>query len=164
MLTARRLIEAGCGFVTVHSAGWDMHADGNNPGIVAGMEMLGRPVDRAVSAFLEDLALRGLSEKVLLVIAGDFGRTPKVNARGGRDHWPRLCTLTLAGGGLNGGRIVGRASRGNDVPASDPVTTSHLMSTVMHSLFDIAQLRLTVGVPRPLMMQLENHTPIPGLV
>lgn len=163
MLTARRLIEAGCGFVTVHSAGWDMHADGNNPGIVAGMEMLGRPVDRAVSAFLEDLALRGLSEKVLLVIAGDFGRTPKVNARGGRDHWPRLCTLALAGGGLNGGRIVGRASRGNDIPASDPVTTSHLMSTVMHSLFDIAQLRLTVGVPRPLMMQLESHAPIPGL-
>jgi uncharacterized protein (DUF1501 family) len=164
MLTARRLIEAGCGFVTVHSAGWDMHADSNNPGIVSGMEMLGRPLDRAVSAFLEDLALRGMSEKVLLVIAGDFGRTPKVNARGGRDHWPRLCTLALAGGGLNVGQIVGRAARGNDVPASDPVTTSHLMATVMHSLFDIAQLRLTVGVPRPLMARLEAHQPIPGLL
>ncbi|HSG70587.1 MAG TPA: DUF1501 domain-containing protein, partial [Planctomycetaceae bacterium] len=164
MLTARRLIEAGCGFVTVHSAGWDMHADGNNPGIIAGMEMLGRPVDLAVSAFLEDLALRGMSEKVLLIITGDFGRTPKVNSRGGRDHWPRLCTLALAGGGLKVGQIVGQSSRGNDVPASEPVTTSHLMSTVMHSMFDIGQLRLTRGVPRPLLSQIEQYEPIPGLI
>jgi hypothetical protein len=86
MLLARRLCEAGCGFVSVHSAGWDMHADGNNPPIGRGMEMLGRSLDRAVSAFIEDLDQRGLSDKVLLVITGDFGRTPKVNARGGRDH------------------------------------------------------------------------------
>src|SRR5207302_468774 len=65
MLLARRLVEAGAGFVTVQSAGWDMHADGNNPGIKAGMEMLGRPLDRALSAFLEDVEARGLSDKVL---------------------------------------------------------------------------------------------------
>ncbi len=82
MLLARRLCETGCGFVTVHSAGWDMHADGNNPGMVQGMDRLGRSVDKAVSAFLEDVAARGLSDKILLVITGDFGRTPKVNSRG----------------------------------------------------------------------------------
>ncbi|HUG17476.1 MAG TPA: DUF1501 domain-containing protein, partial [Planctomycetaceae bacterium] len=106
----------------------------------------------------------GMSEKVLLIITGDFGRTPKVNSRGGRDHWPRLCTLALAGGGLKVGQVVGQSSRGNDVPASEPVTTSHLMSTVMHSMFDIGQLRVTRGVPRPLLSQIEQYEPIPGLI
>ncbi len=80
-----------------------MHADGNNPGMVVGMDMLGRSLDQAVSAFLEDVEQRGLSEKILLVITGDFGRTPKVNKKGGRDHWARLGTLAFAGGGLNMG-------------------------------------------------------------
>src|SRR5438874_1700348 len=73
MLTARWLVEAGAGFVTVQSAGWDMHADGNNPGVKAGMEMLGRPLDKALSAFLEDVAQRGLADKVLVFVTGDFG-------------------------------------------------------------------------------------------
>lgn len=163
MLTARRLIEAGCGFVTVHSAGWDMHADGNNPGIVSGMEMLGRPVDKAVSAFLEDLEQRGLLDQVLLVITGDFGRTPKINERGGRDHWPKLCTLAFAGGGITHGQIIGRSTRQNDAPASEPAGPSELMATVMHSLFDLGRLRLARGVPRDLLNQLERHHPIPGL-
>jgi uncharacterized protein (DUF1501 family) len=163
MLTARRLVEAGCRFVTVHSAGWDMHADGNNPGIESGMEMLGRPLDRAVSAFLEDLEQRGLLDRVLLVITGDFGRTPTVNSRGGRDHWPRLCTLALAGGGLNLGQVVGRASRRNDEPLTDPVSPGHLLATVLHSLFDVSALRLRTDVPRNLLQVIESRPPIPGL-
>ncbi|MDP6446921.1 MAG: DUF1501 domain-containing protein [Pirellulaceae bacterium] len=164
MLTARRLIEAGCGYVTVHSAGWDMHADGNNPGIVAGMEMLGRPVDRAVSAFVEDLENRGLLDKVLLVITGDFGRTPKVNGRGGRDHWPRLCTLAFAGGGMGRGQVIGRSARDNGQPDSDPVNASHLLATIMHSVFDMGRLRAARGVPRGLLQQLDRPQPIPGLI
>ena len=164
MLTARRLIEAGCGFVTVHSAGWDMHADGNNPGIYAGMEMLGRPVDRAVSAFLGDLEERGLLDKVLLVITGDFGRTPKVNSRGGRDHWTNLCTLAFAGGGLNTGGAVGQAARKNDVPLSEPIGTGKLLGTVMHTLFDVGTLRITRGVPREILAKLETSPPIAGLL
>src|SRR5438046_5875979 len=84
MLMARRLIEAGAGFVTVQSAGWDMHADGNNPPVKEGMEMLGRPLDKALSAFLSDVEQRGLSEKILVIVTGDFGRTPKINKNGGR--------------------------------------------------------------------------------
>lgn len=164
MLTARRLIEKGCGFVTVHSAGWDMHEDSNNPGIVRGMNMLGRSVDQAVSAFLGDLDDRGMLDDVLLVIAGDFGRTPKVNSKGGRDHWPRLCTLAFAGGGLGDGQIVGQSNRTNSEPATEPLTTSHLMATMMHSLFDVGELRLARGVPRDLMQQIERNQPIPGLV
>lgn len=164
MLTARRLIEAGCGFVTVHSAGWDMHSDGNNPGIISGMEMLGRPVDRAVSAFLEDLADRGLSEKVLLVITGDFGRSPRVNKNGGRDHWANLSTLALAGGGLNMGQTIGKSAHKNDVPATEPIDASRLFSTVMHTLFDVGQLRVARGVPRDIMAVVERNEPIPGLM
>jgi hypothetical protein len=164
LLTARRMIEAGCGFVTVHSAGWDMHADGNNPGIQAGMEMLGRPVDKAVSAFLQDLQERGLSERVMLIITGDFGRTPTVNSRGGRDHWPKLCTLALAGGGLSRGKIIGHSSRKNDEPLTDPITPPQLLASVMHNLFDVGLLRLRSDVPRDLLQLIEGPTPIPGLL
>ncbi len=160
MLMARRLVEAGAGFVTVQQAGWDMHADGNNPGIAAGMEMLGRPLDKAVSAFLEDLEDRGLTDKVLLVITGDFGRTPKINNRGGRDHWAKLCTLAFAGGGICNGQVIGQSDRQNGQPATDPVSTPNLLSTVMHALFDVGQLRVARGAPRELVKLIEDHEPI----
>lgn len=151
MLMARRLCEAGCGFVTVQNSGWDMHADGNNPGIFAGMEMLGRPLDKAVSAFLADIEARGLTEKTLLIITGDFGRTPTINQRGGRDHYPKLCTLALAGGGLGRGQIVGRSTRKNDAPLTEPIRPVNLLSTVLHALFDVGQLRLDPAVPSELV-------------
>ena len=160
MLVARRLCESGCGFVTVHSAGWDMHADGNNPGMLVGMDMLGRTLDKAVSAFLEDVEQRGLSEKILLVITGDFGRTPKINKRGGRDHWARLGTLAFAGGGLNMGQVIGKSARNADVPSSDPISTPNLMATLMHTLFDVGTLRLESGIPRSLSKLIENGKPI----
>jgi hypothetical protein len=164
MLVARRLCEAGCGFVTVHSAGWDMHADGNNPGMVIGMEMLGRTLDKAVSAFLDDVHARGLEEEILLVISGDFGRTPKINARGGRDHWTKLCTLAFAGGGLAMGQVIGQSAKNADVPASEPITVSQMMGTIMHTLFDAGQLRLAAGVPRELSTLVEANQPIRELV
>ncbi|HAY80978.1 MAG TPA: DUF1501 domain-containing protein [Planctomycetaceae bacterium] len=164
MLVARRLCEAGCGFVTVHSAGWDMHADGNNPGIQTGMEMLGRSLDQAVSAFLQDLADRHLSDDILLVITGDFGRTPRVNKNGGRDHWAKLGTLAFAGGGLPMGQVIGQSARGADVPSGDPLSTGDLMATIMHTLFDVGQLRLQTGLPGELVRLLENGRPIPQLV
>jgi hypothetical protein len=146
MLLARRLIEAGAGFVTVNSPGWDMHADVNNPGILKGMEMLGRPLDKALSAFLEDVRQRGLGEKVLVIVTGDFGRTPKINNRGGRDHWANLSTLAFLGGGLKMGQVIGKSDRNNSVPATDPISTPDLMATVMHYLFDVGQLRAQPNV------------------
>jgi uncharacterized protein (DUF1501 family) len=164
MLMARRLVESGCGFVTVHSAGWDMHADGNNPGVVPGFNMLGTTLDIAVSAFIGDLAERGLLEKTLLVITGDFGRTPKVNKKGGRDHWSRLCTLAFAGGGLSGGAVIGKADHRNGEPADHPVSPADMMATIFHTLFDMGKLRLARGLPRELMQQMENMKPISGLI
>jgi len=163
MLMARRLVEAGCGFVTVQSAGWDMHADGNNPGVGDGMKMLGAPLDRALSAFLEDLDQRGLSDKVLTVVTGDFGRTPKINKNGGRDHWANLCTLALIGGGLKMGQVIGKSAKNNDVPATNPYSTSNLLATVMHTLFDVGTLRVTRGLPGELVKLIENSKPIEEL-
>jgi hypothetical protein len=164
LLLARRLCEAGCGFVTVHSAGWDMHADGNNPGILDGMNMLGPPLDRAVSAFLEDLEARGLADDVLLVITGDFGRTPKVNKRGGRDHWSALSTLALAGGGLRMGQVIGRSDRGAAAPASDPVTPEDLRDTLLYVGFDLGELRVARGLPAEVRAVLERARPIAQLL
>lgn len=161
-LTARRLLEAGCGFVTVHSAGWDMHADGNNPGISVGMEMLGRPLDRALSAFLEDLRERSMLDDVLVIVTGDFGRTPKINNRGGRDHWARLCTLAFFGGGVGNGQIVGASDRTNSEPDGSAFGTEDLRATVGHTLFDIGQLRLDPAVPGELSALLQNGSPIAG--
>jgi hypothetical protein len=162
MLMARRLVEAGCGFVTVQNSGWDMHADGNNPGIGPGMDMLGPPLDKAVSAFLDDITARGLLDRVLLIITGDFGRTPTINARGGRDHFPNLSTLAFVGGGLGRGQIIGQSTRKNDAPATEPITLANLHSTVLHAQFDIGQMRLDPGVPRDLA-RLAEPSPIAEL-
>jgi len=163
MLLARRLVEAGCGFVTVQNSGWDMHGgSGNNyMSLASGMQMLGGPLDKAVSAFLDDLDQRSLLDDVLLVITGEFGRTPKINKNAGRDHWGNLSTLALAGGGLATGQIFGRATPKNDVPHSDPVGVENLMSTIMHVLLDVGQLRTRAGIPRRLLAPMEQHQPIP---
>jgi uncharacterized protein (DUF1501 family) len=163
MLLARRLIESGAGFVTVQSAGWDMHADVNNPGIKPGMEMLGPPLDKALSAFAEDLDRRGLSDRVLVIVTGDFGRTPAINKKGGRDHWANLSTLAFLGGGLHMGQVIGRSDRTNSAPATEPYSAASLMATVMHALFDVAALRVARGLPANLVKLVENGRPIEPL-
>ena len=163
MLLARRMVESGAGFVTVHSAGWDMHADNNNPGMVKGMNMLGWTMDKAVSAFLADLESRGLSEKVLLVVTGDFGRTPTINKKGGRDHWAKLGTLAFAGGGLPMGQVIGQADRRNGEPSDNPVSPNMMMGTILRTLFDFGQLRIAQGIPQQIIRHIEDAHPIPGL-
>ena len=164
MLLARRLVETGAGFVTVHSAGWDMHADGNNPPMVKGMNMLGTTLDKALHAFLTDIANCGLSEKVLLVVTGDFGRTPTINKNGGRDHWARLGTLAFAGGGLKMGQVIGSSDKRNGEPASSPVDPAMMMGTILHTLFDIGKLRVARGLSSDLAGLINNQKTIPGLV
>ena len=164
LLLARRLCEAGCGFITVHNPGWDMHGGNTQFNMPFGMERLGRPVDQAVSVFLEDLQQRGLSEKVLLIITGEFGRTPKVKADGGRDHWPKLSTLAFSGGGLPMGQVIGRSSRDAGEPASRPVTPENLFATILATMFDIGVLRVLPEVPRDVARLIERAQPIPELV
>jgi hypothetical protein len=163
MLLARRLVERGCGFVTVTTNFvWDMHADVNNAPVGEGMRYMGLPFDHAVSAFVEDLEARGLSDRVLLVCCGEMGRTPRINNNGGRDHWGGLAPLLLAGGGLRMGQVIGQSDRTAGAPASAPVTNQHLTATVLHTLFDVGRLRLLRGLPRELARMTE-WDPIPGL-
>lgn len=148
MLLARRLVEAGCGFVTVMDAGWDMHSNGNSPKGLAGMKWLGPQVDHAVSAFLEDVKQRGLRDKILLVVSGEMGRTPKINKNGGRDHWGNLTPLLLAGGGLKMGQVIGQSDKQAGAPATEKYTPANLLATVMQTLLEVGQVRVARDVPK----------------
>jgi hypothetical protein len=165
LLLARRLCERGCGFVTVTTNFvWDMHADVNNAGVAEGMGYMGRPLDYAVSAFLEDVAARGLSEKILLVACGEMGRTPRINKNGGRDHWGNLAPLLLAGGGLRMGQVIGQSNRDGGSPQSDPIRIQNLIATILHTLFDVGELRIVPGAPREVAQTMTGWEPIPGLL
>ena len=158
LLRARRLCEAGCGFVTVSYGGWDMHG-----GIVKGLKSRAVQMDQAISALIEDLSQRGMLDDTLVVITGEFGRTPKINSKGGRDHWGRLCTLALAGGGLKMGQVIGESSRKLEVPASTPITPQDLMSTMMHMYGLDHRMQFVNNQGRPMYL-VENGAPIPELV
>ena len=165
LLQARRLCEAGCGYVTIHAsyAGvWDMHADGNNLNMIDGMQAVGRSFDHAVAAFIRDCEQRGLSDKILLVCCGEMGRTPRLNKRGGRDHWSRLAPLMLYGGGLGGGKVIGKSDKQGGEPNSTPHDPGHLISTILRTVIDPGQLRLLSGIPQEIT-QLLDHAPIEGL-
>ena len=150
MLMARRLVEAGCGFVTVQNSGWDMHADGNNPGIGPGMDMLGRPLDKAVSAFLDDLDQPRPARQSA---AHHHGRL-RPHADDQRPRRPRPLSQALHARLLRrrpGQRPDHRPiDPKNDAPASEPIRPANLLSTVLHALFDIGQMRLDPAVPREL--------------
>ncbi len=164
LLMARRLCEAGCGFVTVTTNFvWDNHADVNNTGVAEGMQYCGRPLDHALAAFLEDVEERGLSDKILLVCCGEMGRTPRINQNGGRDHWGGLAPLLLAGGRLKMGQVIGQSTRDAGEPAGDPVRIPNLLATIMQTLFDVGELRVTRGVPSEVMRAATGADPIPGL-
>ncbi len=158
LLKARRLAEAGCGFINVSLGGWDMHG-----GIVKGLKNSGAQVDQGVSALIEDLHQRGSLDDTLVVVTGEFGRTPRINKNAGRDHWGRLCTLALAGGGLNMGQVIGESSERAEVPASTPITPQDVMATVLHMFGLDYRLQFTSPQGRPTYM-LEDGTPIGELV
>ncbi|MDA1211416.1 MAG: DUF1501 domain-containing protein [Planctomycetota bacterium] len=158
MLMARRLCEVGCGFVTIHFGGWDMHGN-----IKRGMDNLGPQVDHAVATFLDDVAQRGMSDNILLVITGEFGRTPRVNRNAGRDHWAPLSTLALAGGGLKMGQVVGESNSKAEVPKSTPITPQDLMATIFHTLNIDQKIQFPSQAGRPTFMN-ENGKTIVELV
>jgi len=133
-LLARRMVEAGVSFVTVNMGGWDQHGD-----IKAKMELYLPNVDRAVSALFQDLSARGLYEKTLVIVAGEFGRTPRMNTGfqglpAGRDHWNNCFSLVMGGGGIKGGRIVGKTDDKAESIVERPVTPEQLHATIYHAL------------------------------
>jgi uncharacterized protein (DUF1501 family) len=164
LLLARRLCERGCGFVTVTTNFvWDMHSDVNNAGVEEGMRYMGVPLDYALSAFIDDVTARGLSEKVLLVVCGEMGRTPKINSQGGRDHWGNLAPLLLFGGGLKMGQVIGQSTRNGGEPNSNPIRIPNLIATILHTLCDVSELRLAPNVPREIAQNIAGYEPITEL-
>jgi hypothetical protein len=161
MLMARRLCERGVGFVTVTTGFvWDMHADQNNAHMQEGMRYCALPFDHAVAAFIRDVEARGLSDRILLIACGEMGRTPKINSRGGRDHWGGLAPLLVYGGGLNMGQVVGQSDSRAAYPASEPIRINNLVSTILHALFDVSELRLRQGLPPEILALIDAVPPI----
>jgi uncharacterized protein (DUF1501 family) len=105
MLLARRLAQFGTKFVTVHYGGWDMHGN-----IKTALEGKVPPLDKALAAFVEDIHQSGMSDNILLVVTGEFGRT-RLNANSGRDHWPSITPMLLSGGAYGHGRVIGKADK-----------------------------------------------------
>lgn len=139
-LLARRLVEAGCTFVTVHFGGWDHHWD-----LQKGMENYLPKVDAAVATLFSDLADRGLEDRVLVMLCGEFSRTPRMNNGGnggpplsmgtpGRDHWGNSMSCLIGGGGVKGGQVVGSTNSHGEAPKDRPLTPSDLHATVYHVL------------------------------
>ena len=152
VLLARRLVEAGVRFVTVYFSrgirGWDQHDN-----IFPTLKDSHLPkTDQTVSALLTDLAQRGLLEDTLVYWTGDFGRTPKINSKAGRDHWPPCGTVLLAGGGLQGGRVHGASDAHGAYPQQDPTRPDDITATVFHALgFDPeTQIRDQLNRPTPI--------------
>lgn len=129
-LLARRLVERGTRFVTISDTGWDTH--GNNFKRLA-CDLL-PPLDQALSALIEDLHQRGLLADTLIVWMGEFGRTPKINRNGGRDHWPHAQSVVVAGGGVGGGQVIGSTDATGSFPASRAATPADLISTFAAAL------------------------------
>jgi hypothetical protein len=166
LLLARRLCERGCGFVMVNTGFvWDMHGvAGVHAGVEEGMRYVGPPLDHAVSAFLDDLEARGLRDKILLVMCGEMGRTPKLSELAGRNHWGNLGPLVLAGGGLEMCQVIGRSTANGGEPADNPVTMRNLIGTIMHTLFDVHKLRLRPDASNDVAKVITESEPIKQLI
>lgn len=163
LLLARRLVEAGVGFVTVSDCGWDMHSNSNSPKNLEGIKPLGGQVDHAVSAFLEDVHERGLSDKILLVVTGEMGRSPRRNRDGGRDHYGNLTPLLFAGGGLRVGQVIGESDKNAAQPAADPQTPANLLATIMRTVLDVNEIRTMSNLGKTADV-VNSSEPIPGLL
>jgi hypothetical protein len=144
-LLARRLIEAGVTFVEVNLGNWDTHEDN----FERCRDLCGQ-VDRPYAQLLRDLRQRGLLDRTLVIWMGEFGRTPRINPRGGRDHFPRAFSVALAGGGVRGGQVIGETDRGGESITDRPVTVPDLFRTFCHGLKINADAENMSGIGRPI--------------
>ncbi len=128
-LLARRLVTAGVPFVTLYDGGWDHHEN-----IFDAFEKKVPPFEASIAALIEDLRSRGMLERTLVVALGEFGRTPKVNERGGRDHWSNAMSVMFAGGGTPGGQVVGATDRQGYAATERILSPEHFVSTIYAKL------------------------------
>lgn len=165
LLMARRLIEAGARVVTLNYSKWDWHG-GPYYGTIFKREAEDFPVfDQCVSALIEDLHQRGLDRDCTVIVMGEFGRTPKISAQVGRDHWPQVNCALLAGGGMKTGQVIGATDRIAGEAVARPVTFGDLYATLYHNLgIDIEQTTLQDLNGRPQYLVEEPARPMQELV
>tara|TARA_R110002096_G_scaffold95425_4_gene213954 strand:+ start:2950 stop:4185 length:1236 start_codon:yes stop_codon:yes gene_type:complete len=160
-LTARRLVEAGARYVTLSTGGWDTHNDNFKRLREANLPVL----DRGVATLVEDLHYLGLDRDVSVVVWGEFGRTPKVNGKGGRDHWPRVMSALLAGGGMKTGQVIGSTDRDGGEASSRPVRVGEIFATLYQNCgLNPAKLVSTDLSGRPLSLVDPSLKPMRELV
>ena len=145
MLLARRLVESGVRFVSLTYGGWDHHDN-----VKGGFEGQAPPLDQAYARLIRDLEERGLLDSTLVMMTSEFGRTPKINKNAGRDHWPKVFSGLLAGGGLKKGVVYGKSDALAAEPEEDPVFPADLATTVYKQLGIIADKELMAPGDRPI--------------
>ncbi len=160
-LLATRLVEAGVGFVTLSTGGWDTHKD-NFSRLKDGLLP---PLDEGLAALFTGLAEKGLLESTVVYVTGEFGRTPKINqktAEGGRDHYPRCMFMLMAGGGIEGGRVLGKSDDKATLPAAEGFSPDDVAASFYHGLGIDHTKEYHTDTGRPVMI-VRNGTVIPGL-
>ncbi|MFH1303473.1 MAG: DUF1501 domain-containing protein [Planctomycetota bacterium] len=145
MLLSRRLVEAGARFVTMTYGGWDMHDQIQN-GITNSLPAF----DQAFATLISDLSQRGLLQSTLVCICSEFGRTPKINATAGRDHWPKVFSVVMAGGGTKGGHIYGASDAIASEPEDNPLSVMDWATTIYHCLGIVSDKELMAPGDRPI--------------
>jgi len=145
MLLARRLVEAGVRFVTLTYGGWDMHENIQN-----GMKTQAPALDQGFATLIRDLDRRGLLSSTLVCIGSEFGRTPKINNLAGRDHWPKVFSVVMAGGGIKQGIVYGSSNATASEPEDDPLTVQDWATTIYDRLGIVADKELMAPGDRPI--------------
>ncbi len=145
LLLARRMVEAGVRFVTTTYGGWDMHSNIEN-----GIKGQVPQFDQAFASLIEDLDSRGLLDSTLVCIASEFGRTPKINATAGRDHWPKVFSVVMAGGGIKRGIVYGSSNATASEPEENELTVQDWATTMYHCLGIVADKELMAPGDRPI--------------
>jgi uncharacterized protein (DUF1501 family) len=149
-LLARRLVEAGVTFVTVNCVPWDHHGTANRLATKPGAELLIPPFDRALAVLVRDLCDHGLYERTLVVAMGEFGRTPRMNADGGRDHWGDVFSVLMGCGSMKMGQAIGRSTAKGEYVADRPVSPQDVTATVFRHLgIDARKVHFRDGLDRP---------------
>ena len=164
-LVARRLVEAGARVVTLSFGRWDWHGQPHGTNFDNARDHI-PALDQALSALLDDLKDRGLDQDVSVIVWGEFGRTPRINPRGGRDHWPRVACALLAGGGIRTGQVIGATNERAEHATKRPVHFQEVFATLYHNMgFDVDHTTITDPAGRPqYLVDHSNYQPLPELV